>query len=349
MDSLFIAYRDPLFGAFVFALFLLFVSTVAAVAVRMKRHSEKRVIERFLQGFDRVKSEEYAASFREHPALTPAFEVLADIYSQKGEYEEAIKIYLALLDSLGAFEKKKRAELLCALGKAYSKAGFLARSAEILQSSLALFPRNPEGLRLWLALMQKRKEWDRVADAVLSLEELGCISVQEKSLLEALCAVGRQDTSNEQSREVLLRDAAACGPSARLALESFLASGDLELAKKAASYVEIGDCVDFLWYMPKDTLHQLFIGGSKAAAEVLCAKGESDVVVSFSALELDVMMRLGEGRNGLDLAFNHTCSSCGRQQPSYFYRCDICLASGSCVVEPQIVRQISFGELGAFA
>ena len=166
-------YADPLFGI------LIFVAIVASVALidygrnRYKQKQKDKSLQNLAKSYEFVGLTEGVEEFLalcQNPI--PTLQFIANAYIQSGNTQEAIKIYLSILENLKHSHAEARIEILQDLGRAYYNAGFLQRAKSIFLEILKNYPRNPQVLRYLLRTYESLNEYKNAIDALECIEEI---------------------------------------------------------------------------------------------------------------------------------------------------------------------------------
>jgi len=271
--------------------------------------------------------------------------LLGSIYYKSGDYEEAIKIYLVLLDFVK--NKDTKIEVLSMLGKTYHKAGFLHRSRDILKESLRLKARNPEVLKILLAILERLKEYSNGFDALESLEELGENVKIERSFLEVFLIIENPKIQDSEKIENLKVHLKKSPHTAHVILE-FLFIRSYEDAWEMIGDVEIEDIIDILWNIPQQNVKYDYFDKNRLLNDIYSARGLTANSEYSDIFELDILIKLREKKEIADLSFEYVCDKCKQIFPIYFHRCPNCLTVNSCKIEPILTKKMQpylLGEL----
>ncbi len=184
MDFFFVEYRDPIFGLVVLATLVLVVA-VAHYAWRVvSSNSQEKGLEGFIKKFE--IADEHKDLLRASSLSLENLHFLASIFTKSGEFEKAIQIYLIALEKIK--DKSEREAIFCDLAEVYFRAGFLARSEEVLLSALSLRPRNEKALKLLKIVYLRLKRYDEVLQTLDCLFELGFEVSKERDFIEVMRA-----------------------------------------------------------------------------------------------------------------------------------------------------------------
>ena len=338
MDFPLVSYRDPLFSVMILLAVIFVVSYANYLWSKYKKKSESKKLDKFLSSFEFAKIEkDYSTLVKSNPEAIRSMLLLASIYYKSGDYEEAIKIYLVLLDAVK--DKENRVEILSMLGKTYHKAGFLHRSRDILKESLQLKARNPEVLKVLLVILERLKEYANSIEVLEALEELGENVSIERSFLEALLIIEDPKIQDREKIEKLTVHLKKHPHTAHIILE-FLFFRSSDDAWKLIKACDIEDVMDILWNIPKQNMNFEALDHITILKELYTAKGWINESEGSDIFELDLLIKLGEQKSIADLSFEYACNNCKQIFPIYFHRCPSCMTSNSCKIEPILSKNV---------
>lgn len=170
MNELTQIYRDPLFGIAI----LLGIIALVILGDYYRNYYRKKQRQKSLNTL--VKSYEHNGLFdgiseflkvSKDPIPTLIF--LAKSYAKGGDNQQAIKIYLTLIEQFDDMQKK--IEILQELGILYLKAGFLQKAKENFLEILNLNPRNLKVLYKLIELYEILGDFQSAYDALECVEE----------------------------------------------------------------------------------------------------------------------------------------------------------------------------------
>lgn len=338
MDFPLVSYRDPLFSVMILLAVIFVVSYANYLWSKYKKKSESKKLDKFLSSFEFAKNEkDYTSLVKSNPEAIHSMMLLASIYYKSGDYEEAIKIYLVLLDAVK--DKENRIEILSMLGKTYHKAGFLHRSRDILKESLQLKARNPEVLKVLLVILERLKEYANSIEVLDALEELGENVTIERSFLEALLIIEDPKIQESEKIEKLTAYLQKHPHTAHIILE-FLFFRSSDDAWKLIKSCDIEDILDILWNIPKQNMNFEAVDHIAILKELYTAKGWINESEGSDIFELDVLIKLRDQKSIADLSFEYACNNCKQIFPIYFHRCPSCMTSNSCKIEPILSKNV---------
>ncbi len=317
MDTLFIEYRDPIFGIIIFFAVVFIIAFANYWWGIFKSNEEKNSIEQFIKRFEVITEEnEYKKLLDEFSVSSESLGLLAHSFAKSGEYEKAIGIYLIALKKVKNRDEKQY--VLCELGKTYFKAGFLRRSTEVFIEALKLYPRNEEALRYLTVIYEQLKEYDKSLEVLDALEELNIKVEVEKNYITSLKILEDENKTSKVKYKELIEIAKK---------EPIVARMLFEFSKKAEimfdiNILHVNTSLDLLWDSSEETLKQ---SDSPIIKAILAAKGFEKDIPEKIPFELEALANLTKnGYTKAGLNFEYTCNSCKRTFPMHFYRCPSC-------------------------
>jgi|GEM_PF-213086 len=342
MSSLFVDYRDPLFGIMAFLLISLVIALLSMLLAKLKGDKEARRIKRFLQNFPaNSEAGDYIKLLEAHPGSFELLSKVAKAHFDGGDFERSLKIYLALLEWVSPFEKAKRAQILERLGDIYTKSGFLQRSVDAYEQSLSLVARNQSALAKIVLIYEKRGDYSKAMEALEALEEMGMDEDGQKQFLGGLIALKEARTFD--AKLVILES--LCHINTYFARE-YLRELLLTDQKKAQEFLEKNISISFLdilWNfqldadMFKTSKHKLIRGVLQAKGIV----GQKEIDSGLFELDTIIAAKIAKPELKADLNFEFVCKKCGALDIDYFFSCKSCAAMGECVVLPKISEKNS--------
>jgi len=314
LSDFLVGYRDPLFGLIVFFALIFIISFFSYWWAIYKTKEQNSRLSRFFNRFEIKKESDDTYLAQLH---------MAEALAMNGDYEEAIGIYSKLKDAY----PHKRIELLKMMGDLYKKAGFLARSKEIYEEILGIFPRHKEVLRSLLVLNEKLGDLDGAFDVLESLEELEDMG-KERGYLEAKLAAQKGDVQ----RLIKLYNAKRAK---RAAIEPLFRL-DHKRAWQTLREEDVFAVIDILWQLPKERISTHL----PLLQELYSAKGYVKEAKESKHFALDLLLHYDKA----DLEFEYLCTHCKKRFPLPFLRCPACLKVEDPVVEISIVEKRGVNE-----
>ena len=337
MNSFFIEYRDPMFGIIILFAVIFVISFANYWWGVFKSKEEKDSIEKFIKKFEIVSDEEeYKKLLQNSNIPIESLALLADAYGKSGDYEKAINIYLVALKRVKGKDKKQY--LLSSLGKTYFKAGFLSRSGDIFLESLRLYPRNAESLRYLTVVYERLKEYDKAAEVLDALEELGAVVKKQKLYLQALQISENSKLTNEK-KEKKLKEISSKERFLQRKYFEFMQQNRLIIQKDMLSQLYFKNLTDLLWFADTRWL-DISLVKEPILRQIAMAKG----LIEYEKIEdgifaFDILGAVKkEDDVKADLSFHYMCTECKNVYPLYFYRCPNCLNIGSVKIQSSIVK-----------
>ena len=342
MDSLFIEYRDPLFGIIVILFLIFFISfltyTFGQYQDKKERKSYKKLLKRF--ELQELRSDDLKKLNQAHNMPFDTILILASTYIQKGNYEKAISIYLTMLEN--TTHQNKKEELLEHLGMAYFKGGFLQRSKEVFLKILEFSPRNHTALYHLLYVYEKLGNYNLALEVVDSIDELEMkfnnIS-ETKVYLQALQIINDSLKTYEVRANELLEILKNNQKANRL-IAQFILVYHKNTFWQNIEIFDLSKLIDLLWYIPEQNIDFNAVNSNKILKEIYCAKGYiNNSEISSDDFELAVLIELNKTNNiKADLSFEYLCSSCKHSFPMSFDRCPHCHSILSSQIQKSLMK-----------
>ena len=320
LDNFFIAYRDPLFGIIILCAIVFILSFANYWWGAFKNKEEKQSIEKFVKKFEIVTDEnEYKKLLEDASIPLESLALLAHAYGKSGDYEKAINIYLVALKRVKGRDEKQY--LLSTLGKIYFKAGFLRRSAEVFLESLRLHPRNEESLKYLTVAYEQLQEFDKAAEVLDSLEELGAkVDLQRNFLL--FLSIHKDGTQSEVQKITKLKELCVKAPFLKRRLFELIQAYAMPIENEFCESLPFDKMIDTLWFSQelKLTCKDELLNSLQMAKGLIPYVPNPHVPFALDAL---AKLRF-HGYEGATLSFEYLCTECKQVFPIHFYRCPHC-------------------------
>lgn len=320
MEFIAINYKDPMFSLLVVLVLVVLIFLANKWLESYKSLRQKKRISAFIKRFELIKKDDEYQNFFDDETKTEYLILLASLKSRSGLYEEAIRIYLGLLDLV--LIKESKIEIMTLLGQTYFKAGFLQRAMNILLETLKLKSRNQKALEILLIVYEQLKNYQAAIDVCESLNEMNQDTSKQLAILNALIIINDAKLTNEKKTKILLSQAQNIGAPRRLIAE-FLAVFSVDDFWANLDPGEILDQIDLLWEIPKEEINKEKIKNNKLLQEIYSAKGYVNTVNSSDIFALDILLNL-QDKTKADLEFEYICKECNTSFPLSFYRCPVC-------------------------
>ncbi len=338
MDTLFIEFRDPLFGIIVFFALIFIIAFVSYWWGRLRSKEDYRYLERFLRSFKKPPSQ---AALRHEIGSSElskkSWLLIAETYVQNGDFEQAVDIYQNLLEQHS--DPVRRRELLLLLAQAYFKAGFLERCEKILLKILGRFPRTPQALNLLLFTYERLRSYDKALEILEPLDELGQDVGKDRRYLETMRLI-QDDTVPALEKCEVLSDHYLKYHSLMYLTFEFLFRHDPARAWKTLDTGSGKRIADMLWRLDEAQLDLDIITSDDYLRQLYSARGSVNLAQNSPEFELDVLIKLRQsGQNGATLQFEYLCSQCKQIFPFPFYRCNNCHSIDTVFPEAQLTKE----------
>lgn len=336
------SYTDPLVGI------IILVAIIAAAALidyfrnRYRNKRKERSLANLTKSYELVGLTQGVDEFlalSNDPIPTLLF--IANAYIQSGNTQEAIKIYLSILESLQHKKASEgtRIEILRHLGSAYYNAGFLQRAKNIFLEILKNYPRNPQVLIELLKTYERLNDYKNALDALSCIEEIYNTNPQNpqsstqrfaysielnKAYLQALLWINQHDTSLSHKISHLLVLKANEPKLERMILIFFKEVNRTLFWEEVLKSAHITTLIDILWQfeakeVPLDSINR------KEILDIYRAKGFIVDKESCDIFELENMRILKQYSHlYVDLDFEYRCHSCKHIFPFENMRCSHC-------------------------
>jgi len=335
MNFIILNYRDPLFSVLVLVFLVITVAVANKIIEKIKANKQKRKITSFIKSFEiGKKTAAYKDFLLDKEQKTSSLALLASLKSRQGEYEEAIRIYLDLLEIL--IDKQSKIEIMVMLGQTYFKVGFLQRSKTILLEAIKLIPRNKKALYLLLVIYENLKDYKKANEVIDVLAEIGENMQKQKSAAKILEIINNPKLSNDKKTLGVVECLKQDKNIERLAFE-YLSSFATEDFWKNIKEEQVLDLIDILWNFEKSSIDFSMVENSMLLQEIYSAKGYINTADKSEIFELDLILNLKDKQKA-ELKFEYLCTECNNNFPLAFYRCPMCQAIFSSSINLSLIK-----------
>lgn len=326
MDYFSIIYKDPLFSIIVIIAIITLVAIADYTKNRYKQKIKQQSLSDFAKNFENYGTDENIGSLLDtskYPAST--FTFIANIYVANGNFGEAIKMYLTILDktqNLG--EKIQTLELL---GIAYYKAGFMQRAKNIFIEILKHHPRNTKVLLMLVQTYEILGEYKNALSVVSCLEEIDEKVDEVKKYMQILILINDSLMPlNEREIEILNINKTSKITN-KIVLNYFKTYNIQRFWELIYASSDILNYIDILWNIKNPPIDK--IKDNKHIADVYRAKGIicDDIECDIFELEALRLMNKYSSKVG-NLGFKYRCSFCQGIYPFEVFRCPNCSELG---------------------
>ena len=334
MDSLFIEFRDPLFGIIVFFLLIFVIAFLSYWWGSFKSKQDYRQLDRFLRQFRSLPSQsELKVLITKGELSEKSWLLLAHSYFQSGDYEKCIEIYSAILE---VGDKANYRDTMFLLGRTYFKAGFLERAKEIFLEILKNNPRTPQALHYLLLVYEYMRDYKSALDVLEPLNELNKDIKNDTIYLKAMSVLNDIKLSNDDKANKLLEIYQTTHQLSYLVFE-YLFRINPKLAWKHFDSSKSEMLTDILWHVDKKDLDLDIITKNGYLRELYTARGDIELATKSSVFEFDILISL-KNRVNATLNFEYICDSCKQVYPFAFNRCSNCHSIDTSRIELSLVK-----------
>jgi lipopolysaccharide assembly protein B len=338
MNTVFIEFRDPLFGIIIFFVIVFVVALFSYWWGRFKTKEDHHHLDRFLRKFRSPPSSMEIKELIDTSAIPiDSWLLLANSYSNNGEYAKCIDIYHGLLSKREMDANQK--EIMFLLGQTYFKAGFLERSKTIFLEILKMSPRTPQALRYLLLVYEYLKDYKAAMDVLEPLEELDVDVLKDRVYLTCLLILNDFALSSEQKAQKLLEIYKEHQELTYLIFE-YLLQFHPRLAWQNLDHSQSKKLSSLFWNLDKEAVDFDIIARNSYLRELFSAKGYVSLESQSAVFEFDVLIHLHKSayRKAI-INFEYMCENCKQVFPFAFYRCSHCHSIDTLVAEPVIAKE----------
>ena len=270
LDNILPAYNDPLFSILVIIILVLIVAISSFVMGNIKEKKKRKTLKSFLKGFN---TKEHVLNIEEMPfdsTLIKPFSLLAEAFSNQGEYQKSINLNIYLIEHIDTFFDKEK--ILEQLGSTYLKAGFLKRAESIFLQILNKHPRNIQTLYNLGIVYELLHEHDKALNTLIPLN----ILEEDTKSLEAHIKLKRLLNNKQLSPEEKVQKLEALLENKHYAYRRIikaLFSLNLDVAWNNIQLDKIDSILDILWFLPSSNLNLDIISSSETLLAIYLAKG----------------------------------------------------------------------------
>lgn len=325
MDNLISFYKDPLFSIIIIISIIILVAIADYTRNRFKLKEKKDTLKALADNFNYYEFDKHisqALEISNAPMQTLTF--IANVYIANGNFDEAVKIYLTMLDK--SKDLKSKMEIFELLGIAYYKAGFMQKAKNIFIEILKNNPRNTKVLSLLMQTYEVLGEYKNAYDVISCIEELEGDKKELKNYISMLILINDNLLSISQREKNILEINSLI--TTKLALQYFYQYNIKLFWELLFRCENIANYIDLLWNIKNPPLE--FIKDSKQIADVYRAKGLIDDDVACDIFELETLRILNKySSKNAHLGFKYRCNICQSTYPFDNTRCPTCSEIGS--------------------
>ncbi len=339
LENSMFSYTDPLVGIIVLAAIIALAAFIDYCRNRYRSKKKERSLKNLAKSYEFVGIAQGVEEFLtlSHNPI-PTLQFIANAYIQSGNTQEAIKIYLSILEHLEHSSKNtiSKIEILQNLGSAYYSAGFLQRAKNIFLEILKNYPKNPEVLIYLLKTYEQLNEYKNAINALECIEEIYDMTLDgkneriyysiglNKAYLSALLLINQHDMPLK-NKITKLNNLKLQEPKIEKIVLAFFKTISYSLFwEEVIKSQHITKYIDLLWQfeskdVPLDKLK------SKEILDVYRAKGFVVDNQNCEIFELENMRILNQHSSlRVDLDFEYRCHGCKQIFPFENARCSHC-------------------------
>ena len=326
MDYFSLIYKDPLFSIMIIVAIITLVAIADYTKNKYKQKIKKQNLIDFAKNFENYGTDEKISDLLDiskYPISTLTF--IANIYVQNGNFEQAIKMYLTMLDKTQNLGEK--IQVLELLGITYYKAGFMQRAKNIFIEILKNNPRNPQVLLLLVQTYEILGEYKNALGAVSCLEELNQKVDEIKQYIEILILINDSLMPLDKRESEILQINKTSKIAEKIILNYFKTYNIKRFWEIIIKSENIANYIDILWNIENPPLDS--IKNNKQILDVYRAKGIIDDNIQCNIFELESLRVINKYSNKIaNLGFKYRCSSCQGIYPFEVFRCPNCTELG---------------------
>lgn len=314
-------HKDPLFSIIVIIAIIVLVAIADYMRTRWKHKAHKQSLSDFAKNFNYDTHENIAVLMDLTKYSPSTLNFIASVYVVNGNFSEAIKIYLTILEKTQNLREKM--EVLEELGNAYYKAGFMQRAKNIFIEILKHNPRNTRVLSLLMQTYEMLGDYKAAFSVVSCLEELDINVDEVRRYIQILILINDSMMPLEAREREMLRIDNHSHITHKLVLNYLKSYNITEFWNRLEAQENIYDLIDMLWGIPNPPIAR--VKSHKQIADIYRAKGLIDDGIACDIFELEVLrlLHLHSKKRG-NLGFKYRCGSCQGIFPFETYRCPSC-------------------------
>ncbi|RDU57935.1 lipopolysaccharide assembly protein LapB [Helicobacter sp. MIT 99-5507] len=326
MDYFSLIYKDPLFSIMIIIAIITLVAIADYTKNKYKQKTKKQNLIDFAKNFENYGTDEKIRDLLDvskYPISTLTF--IANIYVQNGNFEQAIKMYLTMLDKTQNLGEK--IQVLESLGMTYYKAGFMQRAKNIFIEILKNNPRNPKVLLLLVQTYEILGEYKNALSVISCLEELDEKVDKIKKYIQILILINDSLMPLDKREIEILHINKTSKITEKIILNYFKTYNIQRFWEIMLESKNISNYIDILWNIENPPLDLL--KNNKQILDIYRAKGIIDDDEKCDIFELESLRVINKYSNKIaNLGFKYRCSSCQGVYPFEVFRCPNCSELG---------------------
>lgn len=349
MKEIAFIYRDPLFGI------AILIAIIAIVALadysRNKYRSKKRLqsLKNLIKSYEYTSLDDGVKEFIEHAHNPiPTLMFLAQTYAKSGDSQQAIKIYLSILEK--NLEIKDKIPVLESLGILYFEAGFLQRAKNIFIELLKLYPRNINALSYLMRTYESMGQYKKALEVLDCVNELEYGTIDEdfdniinnKNYLYLMMIINDDFLSLMQKQNRILTLAKQAPSLNKLILNYFKTYDRKVFWEHIMSISKIENFIDLLWGFEQKDIPFELLSQFQNILDIYRAKGYINDNKECLIFELEILrVLLQHSHIKTDLDFEYRCHNCKSIFPFDSHRCPTCANLGimDLILKPRKIKE----------
>ena len=329
-------YKDPLFSIIIIILIIVVMVIIDQTKSIFKTKAKINSINALACAFKHHGIDDNISALMDvskYPSSTLTF--IANVYVNNGNFDEAIKIYLTMLEKIK--DTKEKLDILELLGITYYKAGFMQRSKNIFIEVLKNEPKNINALSLLMQSYEILGEYRKAFEVISCLEELDANINNAKDYIHILMLINDSIMPLNEREQKILEISKKNDFTNKIVLnylKTYNIDGFWDLI---ASKEDIKEYIDILWIIENPPLEK--IKNNKGLCDVYRAKGIVDDNIKCDLFELEALRVINKYSNKkANLIFKYRCSTCHGIYPFEANRCHSCNELGSINLVMEIIK-----------
>lgn len=325
MDFITSFYKDPLFSIIVIIAIIVLITIADTTKNRFKNKAKKNALQAIANSFKHYGIDDDIRQLMDISKYsTHTLKFIANIHVTGGNFDEAIKIYLSILEKIKDIRDKL--EVLELLGIAYYKAGFIQRAKNIFIEILKHNHRNINALFLLMQSYELLGDYKNAVETISCLEELDVNVTNIKQYMQILKLINDNTIGLKQKEEEILK--INTNFTDRITLNYFKNNNISKFWELIINNKNIENYIDILWNLPPYDLNE--IKKYKGICDIYRAKGIINDNIKCNIFELETLRVLNKHSDIKgELGFKYRCITCQGIYPFETYKCPSCRDIGN--------------------
>jgi len=310
------------------------------LSTRYKDKKEQENIQNILDKYDYIKSDEIIKNLIQAEQIPrESILFLATTYQSNGDFNEAIKIYLALMQK----PKNRQEQILIMqhLATSYFKSGFMQRSSDLFIKILRIEYSNTYALNYLSLIYEKLKDYKSALEIIEPLYELNQPIKKLKEYLELQNLIYSKLDNKDES---IINHIIINKELSRVAIEYFL-KFNIQIIWKNIEIFDFKNSLDLFWFLSVKSIDIDTIKKNNDLQELFSARGLIDDF-KHEVFEYQILSSLNQNSlNIADISYEYICDDCKHISPLYLNRCPHCQSLLSLMPKPMITKLQNFNDI----